>query len=213
MVCDDALLLLSIQEDFRLLRERSRQQTTLLEHFPFDMFDNTTLGSTSTFCAYVATRCLLNQLGLQAAQPLDAPAVYNAYLVQGAHRCDTPVVLDTGCSTSVTPHLQDFISDLTPVENGELHGLSDSVTIAGIGWIEWPVRDVFGKVAIIRTRAFHIPSARVRLCSTQTYFQENHAGQLRQDYQKVVLTTHHDEDPTFPYDGNGNDSIALKLCF
>ena len=131
----------------------------------------------------------------------DAPRL-TAYL--SSHRGDMPIVLDAGCSVSVTPVEADFVSEITPTSHDQMHGLRDSVDIAGIGYVEWTVRDVFGRVAIIRTKAYYIPQAQVRLCSTQTYFQENQAGSLTQDHEKVILTTAEKVKLTFPYQGSSN---------
>ena len=124
---------------------------------------------------------------------------------------DTPIVLDSGCSVSITPHLEDFVGDLRNTNDKEMHGLSDSVEMQGEGVVEWTIRDVHGNVGMVRTRAYYMPTARMRLCSTQTYFQENKHStcSLHQTHEKVTLTTAEGETLTFPY----NPSSNLPLMF
>lgn len=161
----------------------------------------------STALGYVSTHVLLDELGLQSRHSTGVLA--EGYLSQNSHRGDIPIVLDTGCSLSVSPFIEDFTSDLELMSDSKMHGLSDSTTIKGIGWVSWPIRDVFGRVAVIRTRCYHIPEARVRLCSTQTYFQEGKRGKLVQDHEKIILKTHDNDELYFPYQMNSN----LPLMF
>ena len=100
---------------------------------------------------------------------------------------DAPTVLDSGCSVSVTPFKEDFPGGIKETEDTEMHGLKDAVEIAGEGIVEWEIGDVFGGTATVRTRAYWIPSARARLCSTQTCFQENKSQpcSLVQTHDKV----------------------------
>lgn len=125
--------------------------------------------------------------------------ISGTYLAEREQGREIPVVIDTGCSFSLTPFMSDFVTDLSPSEQEEMSGLSDSVAIKGVGWVEWNIRDVFGNVARVRTKAYYIPDARIRLLSTQLYFQENKAGNLTQDYQKVRLTTVEGQELMFPY--------------
>ena len=140
---------------------------------------------------------------------VDAPVISEACLTHKGHRGDIPIVLDAGCSTSVTPHAEDFMSPIEPCKEEVMHGLNDSVAIKGIGWVEWPTRDVFGHVAVLRTRAYHMPQARIRLCSAQTHFQENQAGNPHQDWDRITFTSAKDELLIFPCDRFGN----LPLMF
>ena len=64
-----------------------------------------------------------------------------------------PVVIDTGCSISITPLLQDFVTPLQDATVQELTGITDTAKVEGIGWVEWPIRDQNGVIALIWTRA------------------------------------------------------------
>jgi hypothetical protein len=86
---------------------------------------------------------------------------------------NVPVVLDTGASFSLTPFMNDFVGPIRPSPIGSLRGVSASANIAGIGTVEWMIRDLFGVIRAIRTEAYYVPEASIRLFSPQVYFQEN----------------------------------------
>ena len=90
-----------------------------------------------------------------------------------------------------------------------MHGLTNSVKVQGLGWVEWTMRDYFGQVALIRTRAYYIPQAHIRLLSPQTYFGFQERGHGWFDHKKFILTTADGIDLTFPYSCGGN----LPLMF
>ncbi len=159
----------------------------------------------SGFASYIATLRLLDAHGI----PIRGPTTGGPKVFLSSHRGDVPIVIDTGCSMSITPFIEDFVTDIEPLEELEMHGLTDSVTIVGVGTVEWPVRDVFGRVSVLKTRAYHVPKATVRLCSTQTYFQESKSGSLLQTHEKVILTTSNKTELTFPYQTGSN----LPLMF
>ena len=73
--------------------------------------------------------------------------------LQDHHRRDAPIVLDTGCSHSVSPFLEDFTTELTPTPDGEMRGLNHAaaMSIKGIGYVDLPIRDVFGHVSSVHT--------------------------------------------------------------
>ncbi len=157
------------------------------------------------FLSYIATLRKAGDYGI----PINIRdrQAQQAYLV--TRHGDVPIVLDSGCSTSITPFKEDFIGEISPQPKAEMHGLTDSVTVKGVGMVEWPVRDVFGRSATIRTCAYYIPEATIRLCSTQTYFQEHKSGTLLQTHEKVILYTPNEVELTFPYNPTSN----LPLVF
>ena len=93
----------------------------------------------------------------------NAKDMHGVYLTGAIHKNDTPIVLDTGASISITPYRSDFIGDLEECDV-ELHGLSDTVKVEGIGWVEWSIQDSFGQVTKIRTHAYLVPAGNIR-CS------------------------------------------------
>ena len=98
-----------------------------------------------------------------------------AFLTSAATSPEIPLIFDTGASFSVSPCLEDFISQPEPL-NGQvgLTDFKDDRTVAqGIGWIEWPVRDAFGRSSILRTQAYYVPNATVRLICPFQYRKEH----------------------------------------
>ena len=77
----------------------------------------------------------------------------------------SPVVIDTGCTRSVTPFRNDFDTVIDTSNDQEMVGLKDGVSIKGEGHVNWTIRDAFGHLCAIRTRACYVPEARVRLLS------------------------------------------------
>ena len=162
--------------------------------------------------AYVLTLELLEGLGFSSERE-DDDQLAGAFISADPRHGDVPIVIDTGCSHSVTPFLEDFSSELEPTANSQMNGLKDSVAIKGDGWVDWPIRDIFGRVALVRTRAYYIPEAKIRLFSSQTYFQENDAGRMAQDGDKIILTTAGGDKLTFNYQPCSNlPCMFLDYC-
>ena len=159
------------------------------------------VGHEVQFGAFIATADLMKELHYNRT-PGSKQEV--AYLSGDQSKCDVPVVFDTGCSFSVTPFKEDFVTNLETTKVRNLVGLKESVMIKGVGWVEWPIRDVFGQRAVVRTQAYYVPEANIRLCSPQCYFQENETGHCYFDKAKLVFTTADGRDLTFPYNHNSN---------
>lgn len=70
--------------------------------------------------------------------PLNATDMHGVFLIGGIHKNDTPIVLNNGASISTTHCASAFVLELK--ECGiELHGLSDTVKVEGIGWVTFLV--------------------------------------------------------------------------
>ena len=102
---------------------------------------------------HVSTTTLLRELNLTPDEASPSTMRRETCLLQQETMPDTPIALDSGCSVSITPHLEDFVGDLRNTNDKEMHGLSDSVEIQGEGVVEWTIRDVCGNVGMVRTRA------------------------------------------------------------
>ena len=85
----------------------------------------------------------------------------------------TPIIIDSGASTSLTPHVSNFIGPLEPAPTKEIEGLSLKACVIGKGTVEWTIRDYWNVVRVVRTMAYYVPDAQIRLFSPQTYIQEN----------------------------------------
>ena len=158
--------------------------------------------ATSMEQAFVAAVELQEELNVKRPP---ASVMSGAYL-SGHDSSDMPIVFDTGASFSVSPLASDFVSDLETPSVDRMTGLADSVLIEGVGWVEWPIRDMFGNVHRIKTRAYFVPKATIRLFSPQTYFQESatKSGRSEFDHASLTFTTHDGNRLQFPYHPGSN---------
>jgi hypothetical protein len=120
-----------------------------------------------------------------------------------------PIVIDSGASISITPNLKDFVSEIKPAGARELKGLSNSTKVHGVGMVEWTVRDLYGSTRTIRTKAYYVPKATIRLFSPQTYFEENKAGSLVMDWKRTKLFLADASELEFPYNQGSNLPLML----
>jgi hypothetical protein len=86
-------------------------------------------------------------------QPRAHPFQAAVFLSSDLVGFQVPIVFDTGASFSLTPFLEDFVDGIEPATEKEMNGINSSVKIEGVGWVEWTIRDVFGHVCLIHTRA------------------------------------------------------------
>lgn len=61
------------------------------------------------------------------------------------------------------------------------------------------IRDALGTVRRIKTEAYYVPDASIRLFSPQRYFQERQRGHLHLDKDAVELETEDGTSLRFPY--------------
>jgi hypothetical protein len=100
----------------------------------------------------------------------------------------TPIIVDTGASTHVTPHKDDFIPGTYGPSKAIIKDLSGLNKVAGEGMVCWKVLDIHGQEVELTVRAYHIPVASVRLLSPQTLLDEMHGGQGTLLLNKFWLT-------------------------
>ena len=120
-----------------------------------------------------------------------------------------PIVIDSGASISLTANYNDFVGPIRPATITELQGLSHTTKVHGVGKVEWTVRDVFGATRTIKTQAYYVPEATVRLFSPQTYFREQQKGYLRLDHSSTTLELSDGYLLQFPYNSNNNLPLML----
>jgi hypothetical protein len=90
------------------------------------------------------------------------------------HHCnDLPIIIDTGASSSSTPHLSDFVSSLEPSSFQEIQGISGPSEVVVLGTIEWIIWDYWNAVCVVRNKPYYVPDIQVRLFSRQSFFQAN----------------------------------------
>ena len=119
-------------------------------------------------------------------------------------------MFDTGASISLTPFKEDFVGEMEVPSEKEIRGITSSSKIAGVGYVEWTIKDVFGHVCLIRTRAYHVPDSHIRLFSPQTYCKDYGKGPHGYfDHEKLEFTTAEGAKLTFPYTQDGNLPLML----
>jgi transposase InsO family protein len=80
---------------------------------------------------------------------------------------DEPLIVDTGASVCITPHLSDFVPGTYQPSSLIVKDLSGLNKVAGEGIIAWNVVDSQGESFTIKVPGVHIESAKVRLLSPQ----------------------------------------------
>jgi hypothetical protein len=86
------------------------------------------------------------------------------------HSCDEhelSIVIDSGASLAVTPILKDFVGFIKPSNLTSLQGISARTNVKGEGTVCWIIRDPLGQVHQLRTKAYYVPGAKIRLFSPQ----------------------------------------------
>ena len=156
--------------------------------------------------AYVAAAKLKEALRVT---PVPGAGQAGVYLADGRPGSNVPIVFDTGCSASITPFEDDFVTPLVEAPHAQLDGLVDVVKVKGVGTVEWPIRDVFGQVAMLRHQAYYCPEADIRLEGPISYFIEHGSGHCHLDHRRLEFVTAEGVKLIFPYHPTSN----LPLMF
>ena len=124
-------------------------------------------------------------------------------------RDETPVVIDTGASYSLTPFREDFYGKIKGTDMEDLQGLSGRAKVHGVGNIEWTIVDLYGVIRTIKTKAYYVPEASIRLFSPQCYLQEQGKGEVVIKKNKTVMTMPDGVELEFPYNAGSNLPLML----
>jgi hypothetical protein len=108
-------------------------------------------------------------------------------------------VIDTGASLSLTPFLEDFEDHPEETLLKELQAVSSPTKVEGVGTVRWKVIDFYGVVHTIRTKAYYVPTAHVRLYSPQVHFRQSFEGTLSMNWEKLSLRFPDSVKLTFPF--------------
>ncbi len=150
--------------------QNSRFLSLLCGFDEFRLIPQSDLKLLSSLSSYIATLYPLLDPG--QGHPVDG--CFHLQSVYFGNASDTPIVFDTGASTGVTPHREDF--EEFHNSDGNLTGIAQKAQVKGWGFVRWKVRDDNGQVQEIRHRALYVPSAQVRLFSPQVHFQVEARG-------------------------------------
>ena len=115
-----------------------------------------------------------------------------------AERKNTPIVVDTGASTSVSPFKEDFVR-FTESES-TVTGIGAKAKVEGHGIVRWTIYDSNGKETTVETEAIYMPSASIRLYSPQAHFRKHQKGSMYVDHRGIkVLFPHEKRSFCFPF--------------
>ena len=199
--------LLSHEEPHLKFRLIQRQREKLLRSMRFSRS-----GKQRTISALVASTELVEELWPHRPYS-SAGSQKVVYLSQGATQCNTPIVLDSGASFSISPFEADFDGPIDSTAAKEMKGIADSLRIKGVGTVSWPIRDVFGRTRTVTTQAFYVPDADIRLFSPQHLFQEKQSGRCIIDHLKTTLELPDGSQLQFPYcPGNNLPLMFTDQC-
>ena len=120
-----------------------------------------------------------------------------------------PIVIDSGASKGLTPNRSDFVS-FRPL-NSKITGLGSQSEISGVGIVEWKIFDQNNTQRTIRTEAYYVPSANIRLYSPQHHFRQEKSGSLHITWNEAKLCLPNDDlSLSFPFNHINNLPIMLQ---
>jgi hypothetical protein len=135
-----------------------------------------------------------------------APSSPTLYL---SRKDNDVIVIDSGASFSVSLTISDFVGAIRPCRTTHLNGHKGKINVVGEGDVERTVQDIFRTARKLRSTAYYIPDASVRLFLPQTYFQKWSAGSFKMDHKGTYLTLKDGTTLDFPY--NAGSTLPLML--
>jgi hypothetical protein len=110
-----------------------------------------------------------------------------------------PIVIDSGASKGLSPIRSDFIQFRQL--KSKITGIGAQSEIGGVGIVRWKIIDQHGKVDIIETEAYYVPSAHIRLYSPQSHFVRHKKGNMTLNWEETTLKLpNSSQSLSFPYD-------------
>ena len=111
------------------------------------------------------------------------------------------IVLDTGASISVSPFKDDFLSWDKHSSLPTLQSLTGTASVLGYGMVNWPVQTDQGLVHSIKTKAYFVPDAAVRLLSPQRYISTSTERSLSMLPSAIKFQLDRNSSVTLAYSG------------
>jgi hypothetical protein len=150
------------------------------------------------------------QRALIAADHLTGQDVSSsASVYQARNNPEFPIVLNSGASVSVTPHIRDFRGPLQKCPTKSLDGLSSKTEVLGMGKVTWEVQDFYGVKRTITTMAYYVSTANIRLFYPKVYVDEQNGGSYHMEKGMTILTLGDGKPLTFPYQPGSKLPIML----
>jgi hypothetical protein len=123
---------------------------------------------------------------------------------------EPPVVIDTGASGSITPLGSDFEDGIIhQADLQELKQVNGSTPVCGQGTVNWHIEDVEGTQRLLRTEAYYVPDAGIRLFSPQVYIGNNKTARLLIDHTGILFTMKCGTVMRFPFNKSNNLPFML----
>ena len=104
-----------------------------------------------------------------------------------------PIIIDSGASVSIMPHITDFISPPSPVQPAEIKGIASGLQIKGIGDITYTFTNDNGDTqTLLLHNCLYVPHCPVcLLCPCQIGSETNFPGDgFNSLYPRQILTIH-----------------------
>jgi hypothetical protein len=106
-----------------------------------------------------------------------------------------PVIFDTGASLAIIPYLTDFTAQpLMTTRDLRLGGMANGLLIAGTGLVTRSFQTIIGVDLPVKTMAYYVPGAKVRLLSHQRVFDldSGKGGRYFGDHEgfKLIIQDH-----------------------
>jgi hypothetical protein len=85
-------------------------------------------------------------------------------------------IIDSGASCCVTPHIEDFINQPTPIQNTKLKGIAGGLTALGRGTIQLKIQQENQEnIILIIDNVIYAPDCPIRLISPQQLHRQSKA--------------------------------------
>jgi hypothetical protein len=136
--------------------------------------------------------------------PLDGQSM----IMAAAAADNPPIVINTGASVSLTSNLKDFVQPLKTSTINMLQGLQGGASVVGEGMVKWNIQDARGLSRKVRTKAYYVPQATMRLLSPQSLFQEKGLGWMKTTKTGLEMSVNNHHVMEFTYHKGYNLPMA-----
>jgi hypothetical protein len=124
-------------------------------------------------------------------------------------------IINSGASCRVTPHIEDFINQPTPIQNPTLKGMTGGLTVLGRGIIQLKIQQEHQEnIIIIIDNVIYAPDCPIRLISPQQLHRQSKA----RGYDNSCFTTDeiaatlYDRGDTFKCEYHPETKIPTISC-
>ena len=121
-----------------------------------------------TFAGYITPSLVTTPVAIKTLRDYFVDRGFAAQhdLIEGAFHC----IVDSGCSTSASPHKEDF-EDIGPLSRPvTLNGIAGNSTVTHGGILKYDCINTKGEIVTVRTFGFYHPNLSCRLFSPQSCF-------------------------------------------